>query len=196
MFTAVLDANVIYPFTLRDVLLTLAEREFFRPTWSQEILDEATRNLLADDVMGEDQARQLVAQMNIAFDDALVDGRAVNDLVPAMTNDPKDRHVLAAAVVCGADAIITQNLRDFPGDACAPHGVDVLSPDEFLSSMFDMNPSLVADAITWMANQRKNPPLSLRDISSRLSRTGCNQFSGRLEEWCAGSGSGGEAQPS
>jgi len=54
-----------------------------------------------------------------------------------MTNDPKDRHVLAAALVARATTIVTTNLRDFPVRATRPHGVVALTPDDFLTSLLD-----------------------------------------------------------
>ena len=56
-----------------------------------------------------------------------------------MTNHPKDRHVLAAAVRCGAQAIITSNRKDFPHTATSPHGIIALTPGQFLIQLFQQN---------------------------------------------------------
>ncbi len=54
-----------------------------------------------------------------------------------MTNDPKDRHVLAAAVMSQSQIIVTDNLRDFPGEALAPFNLESYSADQFLTLLFD-----------------------------------------------------------
>lgn len=117
-FRVVLDANVLYPFSLRDTLLRAAEAGLYQLYWSDEILDEAFRNLVGNGRMNEEKAMKLRAQMSRAFPESLVADYA--SLIPAMQNDPKDRHVSAAAVRCGAQVIVTTNLRDF---APLPEGI-------------------------------------------------------------------------
>lgn len=95
-FKVVLDANVLYPFTLRDTLLRAAAAELFQPHWSDEILEEAMRNLISDGVVTDAQAARLRQAMNEAFPEALVHDYA--PLVDGLTNDVKDRHVVAATV--------------------------------------------------------------------------------------------------
>ena len=91
-FAAVLDASVLYPLPLRDTLLRVAETELYNPYWSERILDEVLRNLVADGRASEDQARRLTQAMATAFDGAAVPQLAIDRLEAAMTNDPKDRH--------------------------------------------------------------------------------------------------------
>jgi hypothetical protein len=91
--------------------------------------------LIADGRVSKDQATHLISMMTAAFPEACVTG--YEPLVDKMTNDPKDRHVVAAAVQCGANVIVTSNLDDFPDDALAPHGVEAQGPDVFLCGLFD-----------------------------------------------------------
>ena len=58
-----------------------------------------------------------------------------------MTNDPKDRHVLAAAVKCRAHFIVTSNLRHFPSESLAEWGVEATHPDEFLLRLYESDPA-------------------------------------------------------
>src|SRR4051794_17228823 len=97
-FAAGLDANVLYPLPLRDTLLRIAETELYDPYWSERILDEVARNLILDGRATEDQAGRLAAAMDGAFAGAAVPEEAIARLEPAMTNEPKDRHVLAATI--------------------------------------------------------------------------------------------------
>jgi len=116
----VLDACVLVPIRLATTLLWLAEAGLFQPLWSEPILDEVQRNLPKVAVAPE-QADRRVAMMREAFGaEALIDG--FDDLIDQMRCDPKDRHVLAAAVRGGADTVVTFNLKDFPDEAGAPLG--------------------------------------------------------------------------
>lgn len=83
--------------------------------------------------------------MESAFDGARVTGYEA--LIPAMTNDHKDRHVLAAAVRCKAHAILTTNVKDFPRQAALPYDVDVLTPDTFLVHQFHLAGGLLEERL-------------------------------------------------
>jgi predicted nucleic acid-binding protein len=112
-FSAVLAANVLYPFSLRDSLLWLAELELYTPLWSARILEEMRRNLVEQQITAE-QAARIEAAMRAVFEEAEVDAAEIARLEPAMTNDEKDRHVLAAAVAADSELIVTFDLADFP----------------------------------------------------------------------------------
>lgn len=114
------------------------------------------------------QADALVTKMRANFPESPVSG--YEPLIPAMTNHPKDRHVLAAAVAVHARVIVTSNLRDFPRDALAPHGIEALSPDEFLTSLFDEDPPLVLTLVRWQAAALTRPPQSFVHVLDRLAR--------------------------
>ncbi len=96
-FVVVLDACVLIPATLRDTLLRAVEKDMYRLHWSDEILDEVRRNLVKREMTSPEDAQDLIEQMDRFFAEANVRGFEV--LIPAMTNDKKDRHVLAAAVM-------------------------------------------------------------------------------------------------
>ena len=114
-FVVVLDANVLFPFRKRDALLRFSHTGLFRARWSEDILDEWTRNLLGLKPQLEDRIRAQQAAMREHFPEALVTGH--DPLVGALDlPDPDDRHVLAAAIQCGAQQIVTDNLVDFPAD--------------------------------------------------------------------------------
>jgi predicted nucleic acid-binding protein len=123
---AVLDACVLAPHPLHDTLLRLAEADLYRPLWSKEILIETERTVVTK--LGEppEKARKRITVMERSFPDAMTVG--FEALIPEMTNDPKDCHVLAAAVAAGADVIVTANLADFPEAALAPLGSRPFTP--------------------------------------------------------------------
>jgi predicted nucleic acid-binding protein len=159
---ALLDANALWSAPVRDTLLRTAEQDLYRPAWTRQILDEMLRSLLArrPDL---DPARleRTVDLMLAHFPDALVED--YEDLIPAMRNDPGDRHVLAAAVRAGASLLVTWNISHFPAAACDPYGVEVRTPDEFLVELWDASPHDLRDVLYRQAAQlaRPRPPASL-----------------------------------
>jgi len=92
-----------------------------------------------------EKAAYLVRELRSHFADAWVTGHEL--LIDRMTNDPKDRHVVAAAVKCGAQAIVTYNLRHFPVSSVEPWGIEVQAPSTFLRSQYDQSPSVVIDKL-------------------------------------------------
>lgn len=138
---AALDANVLVPNALCDLLLRLADESVFQPRWSNQILDEVRRNVPIEPAAIE----RRIMFMNKAFEEAMTTG--YEHLIDRMSNHPKDRHVLAVAVAADADRIVTSNLRDFPSHACEPHGVEAEHPEEFLDRVFAREPRLVVRVI-------------------------------------------------
>src|SRR4051794_12566422 len=99
-FTAVYDANVLYPAPLRDFLMHLALTDLFKARWTNDIHDEWIRNVLKDrpDLTLE-QLTRTKELMNAHARDCVVEG--YRELIPALElSDPDDRHVLAAAIRC------------------------------------------------------------------------------------------------
>lgn len=85
-----------------------------------------------------------------------------------MTNDPKDRHVLAVAVRCGAHAIITHNGKHFRPAAAEAYDLDILTPDDFLTHQFHFNDELLVEKLVAQAAARK---VSLDGLLDRLERS-------------------------
>ena len=142
-FVVILDANVLFPFRKRDVLLRFSHAGLFRARWSGEILDEWTRNLLALKPHLEDSIRAQQRAMQDHFPEALVTGH--EPLVSALDlPDPDDRHVLAAAIAGSADGILTLNARDFPRGMLAEEGLWRADPDGFVHGIWQAQPDLVA----------------------------------------------------
>lgn len=131
-FVALLDANVLHPISLCDVLLRLAEKGYFRPLWSEEILEETLESILR---RRPDLRRKSVAEriedMKAAFPEASVSGyESLREALLAEMND--DAHVVAAAVVGKADLIVTDNLKDFPAHVLSRYSLQALTADQFL----------------------------------------------------------------
>jgi predicted nucleic acid-binding protein len=180
-FAAVLDTCVLYPFSLGDTLMRLAERELFDLFWSDRILAELEKNLAEKRVTPE-QARYRVDRMRAAFPEALVERDAITRLEPAMTNQEKDRHVLAAAVASPAEVIVTSNLRHFPEAACAPYTIEVIHPDQFLLSLLEIDERTVRNVIAAQSAALTGPAVSVEELLDMLEAAGVPRFAQRLRE--------------
>lgn len=121
-YQVVLDACVLVNAALRDTLLRIAEPpRLYLPRWSEDIMEETTRTLENKLGQSRTQTSHLLEQLEIHFPDCWVEG--YKQLIPAMNNHPKDRHVLAAAVRTGAQTIVTFNTKDFPAEALSPWNI-------------------------------------------------------------------------
>ena len=163
----VLDACVLVPMPLADTLLRLAAGpRLYLPKWSDQIMVEVTRTLQENFGLSPQKAMYRESEIRRHFPEAWIDG--YEDLIPAMTNHPKDRHVLAAAASAGVKAIVTYNLKDFPNSSLAPYAITAQGPSAFLKHLYDMAPSAVMQTLETQAAAIGQP------ISYLLSRLRVN----------------------
>jgi len=165
---AVLDACVLVPAALRDTLLRAFQAELYRAHWSDQILNEVERTL-AGSFTSAPRARSLIERIRAEFPDAIVPAQRIRRLLPTMTNQPKDRHVLAAAVASAAGSIVTSNLRDFPTQALAPHEIQAQSPDEFLLALCETQRIALAAIIRRQAAALVRPPTTPDRVIENLA---------------------------
>ncbi len=124
-----------------------------------------TRNLIKKGLVNEEQAMRLVAAMNSAFPEAMVDG--FQHLIDEMPNDPKDRHVAAVASHRSAEFVVTNNLRDFRN----LHDVIVVSPDEFLFEFALDSPTEMKTVLARQSEALSNPKRTVEDLLNALEGT-------------------------
>ncbi len=179
-FTALYDACVLYPATLRIVLMQLATTGLFRARWSDAIHDEWTSALRrARSDITQEQCARLRALMNAAVPDALVTG--YEPLIEGLRlPDPDDRHVLAAAVRSRAEVIVTVNLADFPRDALVGLGIHAQHPDEFSLHLLDLDADLVCDALQIVRSRLKKPVHSVESFLALLESQRLDGFAHAL----------------
>ena len=163
----VLDTCVLYPLLLRDALLRLAERGLYEVRWSEATLVELDRNLARKSGMSRRSVDYLLGQILGTFRIATV--KDYGHRIPEMTCHPKDRHVLAAAAVSGASAIVTFNTRDFPTESTEPHSVSVVHPDEFLLGLLKQDPADVIDELERQAAAYQRDPKTLPRLLEALA---------------------------
>lgn len=175
----VIDANLLYPFHLRNLLVQFGVDSLIAPRWTVRIHAEWIGNLVAAGKAPHGRLLLTLDLMNRALPEADVPGW--EGYMEGLTlPDPDDRHVLAAALAGGAETILTMNLRDFPTSALAPHGVAAIHPDNFLCRLHDAAPELLqASTEAAHANLSRSTP-SVAAYLDALDRQGLPQFAHRL----------------
>lgn len=167
----VYDANVIYPGSLRDLLVRLARAGLVEARWTNQILKEMVDAIVRRQPNLRTKLERTCSLMNSAVEDALVIDYEY--LIPDINlPDPNDRHVLAAAIHSNAQTIITNNLKDFPQDILDIYEVKAQSADDFILSICEANFSRVEKIIMEQAYELRKPPSSLEEVLDRLDRVG------------------------
>ena len=180
---ALLDANVLYPAPVRDILMQLAVEDLFRAKWTADIHQEWIEALLRNEPHRDRAALERTRTlMDTAVRDALITG--YETLIPCLElPDTDDRHVLAAAIVGRCDVIVTQNLHDFPLDALKPYGIETQHPDDFLADHLHLAPGKFCVAVRKVRARLKNPPYSVEDYLAILTRQGLVVTVSELEQF-------------
>jgi len=180
-FPVLVDACVLIPMAKADLLLRMAMARQYRLLWSDEILEEVERNLLVQLRLSPEAARRRVTAMRRSFPDALVEN--YEGLIAAMTNDPKDRHVLAAAVYANAKLIVTDNVKDFPVLSTHPYEIDVRSTDDFLLDQLDLHPDSTLQIVREILQDMKDPAMSFSEYTDSLyTRMNLPLFASELQK--------------
>lgn len=174
-YPVVLDACVLYPSFLRDLLIRLGLTGLYQPKWSATIEDEWQRNLLANRTdLTPEQIQRTAALMNTAVPDAMITG--FEPLIDSVDlPDIDDRHVVAASVRSNSEIIVTFNLKDFPAPALNAFGIEALHPDDFVMDLFDLNRAFVLSAVTTQRSNLRRPPMSVDEYLEALLRQGMAQ---------------------
>ena len=173
-YTAILDANVLYPNLLRDLLLSLASAGLYYARWTSEINDEWTRNLISNRPDLEARVSMLLDLVNQSVPDCLVENYA--SLIDSLVlPDPNDRHVLAAAIAGHADAIVTANLKDFPETVLAQHGIEAQHPDDFVMNQLELRPFEALEVIKRVRARMRKPARSASELIELLEKSGLPQ---------------------
>ncbi|MCC0808082.1 PIN domain-containing protein [Methylobacterium sp. W2] len=187
-FTALIDACSLAGALSRNLLLTLAEAEFFRVRWSVPIMDETERaieRILANKQQGDAAQRAARARraMEAAFEEAMVSDvdtfLSVCDCLP----DPGDAHVLAAALKTRASTIVTENLRHFPEAVLAPLGLEARSSDAFLADTIELDPGRAVAAIRQMRERLRKPDKTAQMLLLDMEAVGLVETVGVLRSY-------------
>jgi len=183
-FIVVLDACVLYPAPLRDLLLSLASKGLYKLKWSNIIQEEWSENLLNKRTdLKREQIKKTINAMNLAFPDAMTEG--FEDLIPALNlPDKDDRHVLACAIRCNSKLIVTSNIKDFPSIELSKYDIEARTPDKFVADLIELDPELSCLALDELIARLRNPAKTREEVFSSLSKNGLSECIDKFDKLC------------
>jgi hypothetical protein len=173
VFAAVLDTCVLWPSLQRDFLLSMAIEGLYRPLWSSAILAELEEHEARKRMHRGERprdarasAKNLIAQLRTHFDDACVEGWEPLEGSFGLP-DPDDEHVVAAAVIGGAGAIVTDNVKDMPAEK-VPRHIQVVRPAVFAAESVEISPEHALRALAMIARRHRNPRHTIDELIDLL----------------------------
>lgn len=176
------DTNVLFPFSVMDMVLALTEDSVHEVLWTQALLAEWERVIVREQRRSAASAAAITAAIREYFPDSEVPESAYIHLVAQMPgDDPDDRVHMAAAIAGGAETIVTWNQADFPAEPLAAHGVRVCTPDEYLCDLLDAWPDEVLGTVARLAGEKRRPPMTATDLTNLLAKAGVPAFAERLQ---------------
>lgn len=168
-FSVVFDACVLYPAPLRDLLMRLALADLFIARWSDAIHEEWITALLRQGRFKREDLEKVRDLMDAHARDAKITG--FENLIETLElPDPDDRHVLAAAIRAGADAIVTFNQKDFPDEVLKQYDIETIHPDDFIYYQIELAPGAACTAIRMQREALKNPAMDRETFLAILQK--------------------------
>lgn len=176
-FTAFVDACSLAGALKRNLLLSLAEAEFFRVRWSDQVLTEAEKaiaEILEKKGVPDaaERAKRARTAMHTAFEEATVEKYDKFLCVADGLPDANDAHVLAAALKTRAHILVTDNLKHFPADFLAPLNVEAFSTDQFLANTISLEPGKAVAAIRHMRLRFNKPEKEAKALFIDMEASG------------------------
>ncbi len=169
-YTAILDACVLYPVTIANILMELAWQGLYAAKWTKEIDQEWVNALKRDRPdLSDEKIRYRLDNMHRAIPDWEIPISRYKKLIPIIhLPDKNDRHVLAAAITGHADCIVTKNTKDFPVSAVEQYGVEILHPDDFVLLQITLDSIQSLTAIKHLRGRMRKPKLSANEFIESL----------------------------
>jgi hypothetical protein len=176
-----IDTNELFPFTVMDTLLTLAEELVITWVWTDELLAEWERVIVQERQRTAETAASVVGAVRTAFGRGRLEPERYLPLLDdSLSADPDDRVHVAACLGGDVDVLLTRNTRDFPLERLMDAGVAVLSADDYLVALLRRRRTAVLDAVKLTASRKKNPPKTSCEFVRDLLRAGTPQFAERV----------------
>ncbi|KOX13990.1 putative toxin-antitoxin system toxin component, PIN family [Nocardiopsis sp. NRRL B-16309] len=171
------DTNVLFPFSIMDLLPTLTEDMLHEVIWTERLLREWERVIVREQHRSAVSASAITAAVREYFAESRVAEAAYIHLVKDMPgDDPDDRHHMAAALAGGAREILTWDRGDFPAGPLADLGLRVIDPDTYLQELLAELPDEVAATLIRLADEKRRPPRTPEDLADALSKAGVPVF--------------------
>jgi predicted nucleic acid-binding protein len=177
------DTNVLFPFSVMDLMLALTEDGVHDVLWSDALLDEWERVIVREQHRTAELAAKITSVIREFFADSKVETAAFVHLVDQMpSNDPDDRQHIAAAVAGGAEVIVTWNQCDFRAESIGSLGLRVIDPDSYLQELLAASPDEVVTTVVRLADQKHRPPMTATELAAMLAKAGVPTFAAILRQ--------------
>ncbi len=171
------DTNVLFPFSVMDLLLALSEDAVHELVWTDALLDEWADVIVRQHHRTPQTAAAVTAAIREFFPESKIEQADYRHLIGEMPgNDPDDHAHMAAAIAGGATVLLTHNRKDFPTKALAGRGLRVTDPDTYLCELVASDPHEVTTTIVRLAGEKKRPPKTPDDLLNDLARAGATRF--------------------
>ena len=176
------DANELFPFSVMDLVLSLAEDLLIDFVWTDELIDEWERVIVREGKRTPQTARAVSDAVRHFFATTRIDPATYRHRVDDVPGrDADDRVHTAGCAFGGATVLLTRNRRDFPHDFLAEHGVIVSSADDYLAGLLRRRPSAFLAVVGRLASEKQRPPVSPCELAGRLGRGGAPRLSASLQ---------------
>ena len=171
------DSNELFPFSVMDLVLSLAEHRLIDFVWTDELLDEWERVIVREKWRDAASAKSVAATVRQFFDDSQIDPADYRDLPWPELPDPDDR-VHATAAIAGADVLLTRNLDDFPTHLLG--SVRVTTTDVYLAELLQRRRRDFVNVLIGLASEKRRPPVTPCEYVARLDGAGCPTLAASL----------------
>lgn len=179
---AFLDSCVLYPFTLRDVLIQFSYEGMFRAKWSSKVRDEVIKNVENDNPKAKGKLGPTFDLMEKAVPDFSAESSTATSAEVTKSNtDKNDVDILAAAIDGGCTHLVTSNLRHFDIAFASARGISVIHPDEFLERLISDNQTIASSGFNKIIARYKKPPRSKEEYCAVLKNNQLVKTSAALE---------------
>jgi predicted nucleic acid-binding protein len=180
------DTNVLFPFSLMDLMLALSQDRIHTLLWSDHLLDEWERVIVREQHRSPKTASAIATAIRNYFPENRIPEADYKHLLADLDGpDPDDLHHAAAAAAGRATTLITWNLTDFPAATLGPLGITATDPDTYLCSLLERDPIEVTHTLRRMATEKRRPPMTTGDLLDALSRAGVPVFATRASRLLA-----------
>jgi predicted nucleic acid-binding protein len=181
-YTVLLDACVLYPALLRSALIEMARADLFQVKWTERIHDEWVSSLLRNrNDLSKERLNKTRRLMNESVSDCIVSN--FEHLEPALAlPDHNDAHVLAAAIIAQADAIVTLNVKHFPASVLSIYNIEAIHPDRFLLNQITLDQVAALAAIKRQRVRLLKPPISAQQLIDIFEKIGLPQTAAELRK--------------
>jgi len=176
-----IDTNVLFPFSVMDLMLALSEDGIHDVMWTDDLLDEWERVIVRRGRRSPDAAAAITTAIREFFSDTQIPAESYRNLIAEVDGpDPDDNVHMAAAVAGQVETLVTWNDEDFDCDFMKNHAVTVVNPDVYLCSLYREFPTEVLETITRLAASKRRPPMMPSDIVDALEAAGVSEFASQI----------------